>query len=1072
MIVNDLILCNTGSEPTFETVTHGVARDSIIDLTLKSNLSNASIHDWKVDPNISPSSDHNAITFKIKTGNIPLTKNAKLSTFQYNTSNIKWPDIKEQFRNTLNKHLRTVAHTNVYELDAHGIDTYVDHLTRAIQTACDEILPKSKGLPRKAPWWNEQLTDLKQKVISNHRELSKRKKRGLPLDECIVERSSLRKEYSDAICKASQDHFREFCTTQGTDDVWTITNRIIKARPVTQPPSTLKLNNGMHTKSSDETAKALLDWFYPDNTPDHTAEQKNLASLMDHPIDTPPESPFTTEEILNCLKFMNPKKAPGTDHLTSDICYHFASLFPETITNLLNRCLAISHFPKSWKVAVAKIIPKPNKTEFNILSSFRPIGLINVFGKLLEKLTINRLNHHSYINNYDCKAQYGFKLQTSTTDAIHAALDTIRSSITGGKHVIAASLDIKAAFDNAWWPAVFKRLRDIECPSNIYLLLRDYVRNRTVTLKFSDCCLNKDLTKGCIQGSVCGPTLWNLILDELLNLPLPEGCSLQAYADDVLLITTDNTIAFLEEKTNKALELIGDWGRSVKLNFGPDKTVIVPFTNKSKNCKIIINNQNIQFQNQFKYLGIIIDSKLRFIKHTDFIIEKAKKLFNKLIVFVKPTWGVHPDNVKIIYEHVIQPIITYGASIWANALKYKYVQGRFLSLQRLFAIKMVQGFRTLSTAASISIAQLSPLPSKILAVADIELTKLHGKSKFLPDDVTIEPRATPDTLLHPSDRIPLKINEIGSHHEFNLLPTECNQHKVYTDGSKSDEGKVGAAFVIIKPNGDQSTHKYKLHDCCSVFQAELLAISKAIEHIIKHKISSTNIYSDSMSGLTELSNPNSTNHIVNSIHHKINNAKNLNINISFYWVKAHVGIPGNEAADTAAKAAALLHKAPDYTLVPISFVKHIHKQHLHEASIELYTKTSPHIRNLLPNYKSLTEYLNKIKPHFAITQNLTNHGYHKEYLHRFHITSDSICPCDNLTEQSLKHLIEECPRFCNTRLSHEIVATNLINNLYNLTEILKYNSTIDSYHKHITYIVKNLKNFNKTNNSASQTQPT
>ncbi|CAH2089881.1 unnamed protein product [Euphydryas editha] len=90
---------------------------------------------------------------------------------------------------------------------------------------------------------------------------------------------------------------------------------------------------------------------------------------------------------------MNPKKAPGLDNLTSDICLQFTLLFPDLVTDIMNRCLTLQHFPRQWKRAYIKIIPKLNKTDYTELNSYRPIGLLPVFGKTLEKLFVRPVRY-------------------------------------------------------------------------------------------------------------------------------------------------------------------------------------------------------------------------------------------------------------------------------------------------------------------------------------------------------------------------------------------------------------------------------------------------------------------------------------------------------------------------------------------------------------------------------------------------------------------------------------------------------------------------------------------------------
>ncbi|CAK1545376.1 unnamed protein product [Leptosia nina] len=892
---------------------------------------------------------------------------------QFMVGRTKSKDIQDEFTDEVGRELPSVETIN--SANSHDLDIIINKLTSTLQRTCDKFLPRSRHAPPKAPFWNENLQLLKEKVLHAHHRLCRFVRRKLPLNDVIAERDRARKDYSIAFCAASTEHFKEFCTRQTKEDVWSVTNRIIKIKPLSQPPSTLRLSDGSYTTSTHDTADALIRNFFPDDSNDVTDAQIATRTLMSQPINTPPEPNFTYIEILNGLRQMNHKKAPGIDHLTSDICLQFATCFPDFITTLYNRCLTLLYFPRPWKHAVVKIIPKPGKDNYSQLSSFRPIGLINVLGKLLERLIIDRLTFHLNRLRLSNPRQFGFKQQTSTSKAIITALDLIRSKKARGEHVIAVSLDIKAAFDNAWWPAVFARLRHYDCPSNIYYILLNYIQNRTVGIDFSDISVTKTMRRGCVQGSVCGPTMWNLIMDELLDIDLPTGCHIQAYADDVLLITHSSSLSDLQTITNNALDLIYNWGSNVKLRFGPEKTTLTAFTNKANSVSVIMNNVQLEF--------------------------------------------------------------------------------------------IVHGFRTLSTITSISIAQLIPLPEKIKSVATIETSKHLGYSSFLPSDIPLEKPSPPSSLLHPSLRTPITFTEISSMEEFSSLSINYSYH-IFTDGSKHD-GVVGAAFVAFDPCEVYVTKKFKLHPSCSVFQAEMLAIHKACEWIASNSnnINSCIIFSDSKSSLQELSNPYSYNTFAVNIFHLLHTLSSSNINVGFAWVKAHIGIAGNEIADIAAKSAASLHKSPDFIHTPISHIKLRLRDSLMDSRKSFYEQplTSCHTKKYLPTFDDLSAFLSVIKPSFAITQFLTNHSFNKSYLHRFNITPDDLCPCDSAEKQTFDHLIFSCPRFSNTRLDFYISCNNFkidVQQPQFLIKVIKKCETTELFTKHIENIVNNLKAFNNT----------
>jgi len=83
---------------------------------------------------------------------------------------------------------------------------------------------------------------------------------------------------------------------------------------------------------------------------------------------------------------------------------------------------------------------------------------------------------------------------------------------------IIISLDVQGAFGSAWWPAILQRLRDIKCPRNLYYLVKDYLKERKAVMTVNNSSAEKAITRGCPQGACCGPGLWNIQYDTVLNL--------------------------------------------------------------------------------------------------------------------------------------------------------------------------------------------------------------------------------------------------------------------------------------------------------------------------------------------------------------------------------------------------------------------------------------------------------------------------------------------------------------------------------------------------------------------------
>ena len=158
--------------------------------------------------------------------------------------------------------------------------------------------------------------------------------------------------------------------------------------------------------------------------------------------------------------------------------------------------------------------------------------MLNTGGKVLEKLLINRINHHIFKNELLTENQYGFMSQKSTTDAAMVAEKFTEPELGNRKVVIMTSLDVKGALDAAWWPSILKELKDSGCPRKLYYLSRGYFSQRVALLSTNNVSIERSVRKGWPQGSCCGPGYWNLFYNSLLKLEFTSQSKEIAFADD------------------------------------------------------------------------------------------------------------------------------------------------------------------------------------------------------------------------------------------------------------------------------------------------------------------------------------------------------------------------------------------------------------------------------------------------------------------------------------------------------------------------------------------------------------
>jgi hypothetical protein len=180
---------------------------------------------------------------------------------------------------------------------------------------------------------------------------------------------------------------------------------------------------------------------------------------------------------------------------------------------------------------------------------------------------IDGILYYIYSNDLFNNNQYGFTAQRGTIDAVMEVKNFIEESLRFEQCTIIVGLDVTGAFDSAWWPCVLMQLRDLKCPKNLYNLSANYFSNRKATLSINIYRTEKEIQKGCPQGSCCGPGYWNAMYSSLLNLKFISRTKVIAFADDLFVLTRGACKMETENYANQDLKKIERWVSDNKIEF-------------------------------------------------------------------------------------------------------------------------------------------------------------------------------------------------------------------------------------------------------------------------------------------------------------------------------------------------------------------------------------------------------------------------------------------------------------------------------------------------------------------------
>jgi ribonuclease HI len=1009
IIAKDLHIINTETGiPTFET-NRG---RSWIDLTLCNGKTALITERWTCGEEES-CADHKIISFNIVSkesgGNT-----TQFSRKRYKTKVDKWGTFEHKLVHNLTETFECWT-TNDTECDnalsqkvkqCTDIGEATHKFTSAIQAACDAtfqvLRPGKRAIrERSVPWWSSELSVLRKRALAMRRRYQRTKNDADRRQERRQQYQESNRAYQAKLREAKISSWKEYCSSTQSPNPWNSVYRYAAGKLRSpQTWSTLKTNNDTYTDDIRSTINQMMDHFIPADTESNDgAHHRRARQTMDEPIQTNEDIPFTKQEVQAALEKFNPRKAPGEDALTSEILLQVFKRIPNFFTEIYNECLRRGHFPTCWKRSIIIPIMKPGKEGVNEVHKYRPISLINTGGKLLEKLLIERINYHLHSNNLLNNNQYGFIPQKSTIDAALALKQHALSYIRQRNYVIMVSLDVQGAFDAAWWPGILSNLRATKCPRNLYNLTRSYFSERVAILQTNTYRAERRVTKGCPQGSSCGPGFWNVLYNDLLNKKYSSHTKLIAFADDLAILTYGKTLSEAEAYANSDLAVIENWAWENKMRFNENKSKAMIIARKKgrEEIKIFLNDRKLEQINAIKYLGIYFDRRLTFYKHIEQIADKSRALTYMLNRTAKLHWGLGHKSLKTIYEGAIAPLMTYGAPVWGGAISNAKCLNKLQSAQRLINIKIAKAYRTISFEASCVMAGVPPIGIVINGRMQLYKCKNGQQNNGIEYDVPLPLKEWP----HPANKVTIMEPETNK-----TYPLE-----IYTDGSK-DANSVGAGVAIYQRKQLTKQNKYRLRGYCTNNQAEQIAILKALELLQEMETPTDKeivIYTDSKVTLDSLKKHTKHGFIIEKIRDKIRQLTDQNWAIHFKWVKAHIGTEGNETADRLAKEAGKEDENQHvvYSRVPISAVASDITKKGHELWQQQWDTTvkGAECRTFFPRLEQRLKMRIPVTPEF--TALVTGHGKTKSYLHRFKLEEDPRCPC-NEGLQTPTHIIYDC----------------------------------------------------------------
>ncbi|KAI5748772.1 hypothetical protein M8J76_001812 [Diaphorina citri] len=708
---HDLRVHNT---PNLLTTFQSHAGQTNIDVTLSTRDIPVPVVRWNVHDDAT-SSNHRLITFSLEVDSG--TEEADEDRMRFNLKDADWGKFGRVLRTKLSQ--APPVEPGLSQKDF--IDSTVAELTRVYQNTCTETLKRTR-LPRykKTIWWSFRLERMKKRNVRLRRTYQRTMDADLRAQRASVWRA-FQARYKNAIREARENSYeRATLDDLQKNPFGMLYKTSAKKYSCKRMLAAVRTADSGDTLTIEATLQAYLNALVPSD------EHDRAIPLLGHGNENNTPLEISRAEVRQAITDIKTHKAPGYDNIPGTAIKNSVNLVEGIFTELARNCAEVGYFPDDWKVGNLVHIPKGPDKDPHSLKSYRPLTMLCEFSKVLERIIKTKI-HELASSPISPANQFGFVSGSST---IHSMLELSRIiDCASDKYVLVIFIDIKGAFDNVRWHRVIERMVEINLPAKLISLVASYFSNRTIVLEAERHKIQKQATRGCPQGSILGPEFWNLVVADLLMIPLPVGVNLLAYADDVAVTIEGNTRVELERKAAAVTSELERWMELNQLSVSIEKCQYVMFKgdfHKWTSPRIIIGGQRLKRVSQVKYLGVTWDEKRTFRAHVANVTADAIRNFTSLRRFFYSNWGDRPPALTKIYRGAIVPKVTYAAAIWGHTIQDRQVKSKLLTCQRYCTIAISASAATVSHAAAQVLAGEPPLHMVVSEVRARELLRIRG----------------------------------------------------------------------------------------------------------------------------------------------------------------------------------------------------------------------------------------------------------------------------------------------------------------------------------------------------------
>ena len=364
----------------------------------------------------------------------------------------------------------------------------------------------------------------------------------------------------------------------------------------------------------------------------------------------------TVEEVFCQLEKLNPRKSSPIGSIPAKVIKENSDIFAPVLQNHFNVSVSQNDFPEVLKAGDITSLYK--KDDNFIKKNYRPITVLPATSKVYERLMESQMKAYArcFLNALLC----GFRENYSTQHALLRFLENCRRALDSGNTAGAVFMDLSKAFDCLNHDLLIAKLEAYGFGRGALQLIHSYLDRRKQRVKVNGSFSTwKETSAGVPQGSVLGPLLFNIYLNDLFLFVLDSKiCN---YADDTTIYVCDRDHENIINRLENETLILSEWFQNNYLRLNGEKCHLMIFGEKSNDLSIKIGNTTIKESTEEKLLGVTLDKQLSFKTHVQSLCKKASQ---KLHAISRISYLLDTEKLRQVMRAFILSQFSYCPLVW------------------------------------------------------------------------------------------------------------------------------------------------------------------------------------------------------------------------------------------------------------------------------------------------------------------------------------------------------------------------------------------------------------------------